>query len=259
MEIERFIGAMERIAPPELALGFDNPGLLIGTEKREIRRVLVALDCTPEVADEAAAGGYDLVLTHHPLFFLAVKHILPTEAETAPIYRMIRSGIGMYAAHTNLDAAEGGVSQTLAETIGLTELASFGENGICRVGMLETPMTLHAFCARVGERVHAPVKYTGDPQKRILRVATVGGQGADAMKLAKAEGADALVTGECAHHEALASNVLDIALLIAGHYETESLVLPRLIARLQNEPDDVQYSLAHSDRSPFTYSLGGIL
>ena len=252
MRLAAFLAAMEQIAPKELALGFDNPGYLIGTEKAEIARVLVALDCTPAVADEAAQGGYDLVLTHHPLFFHAVKHILPDDPETAAAYRLLRHGVGLFAAHTNLDAAEGGVSQTLAETVGITGIERFSENGIGCVGALATPMRLDELAALAYERLGAPVRYTGDGARWITRAAAVGGAGGSEILPARAAGAEAFLTGECAHHDALSADVCGLSVIACGHYETERIVLPGLIRRLQTITNDVQYQLAHSDHSPFS-------
>ena len=105
MKLSDFIAAMDNFAPRETALSFDNVGLLIGTERKEINRVLVALDCTLDVAREAAQKDCDLVLTHHPLLFNAVKRILPDDAVTAPVFCLIRNDIGLFAAHTNLDTS----------------------------------------------------------------------------------------------------------------------------------------------------------
>ena len=96
MELKAFIETMNRLAHPETALSFDNCGLVVGTERTEIKKVLVALDCTVYVADEAAAIGADLVLTHHPLLFGAVKRIMPDDPDTAAVYKLIRNGIGLF-------------------------------------------------------------------------------------------------------------------------------------------------------------------
>ena len=131
MELKAFIDVMNRLAPPETALSFDNCGLIVGTEKTDIRRVLVALDCTTAVADESARVNADLVLTHHPVLFNAVKRILPDDPETAAVYKLIRSGIGCMAAHTNLDAAEGGVNTELCRIFGLKTRSSFRRRTSC--------------------------------------------------------------------------------------------------------------------------------
>ena len=133
MKLNRFLEAMERIAPRALALEFDNPGLLVEPNHDENARVLVALDCSTAVAKEAAEWGADLVLTHHPLFFHPVSHMAYSDPESAAACLLIRNGIGLFAAHTNLDAATGGVNDTLCSLLGIREAIPFDE-GVGRIG-----------------------------------------------------------------------------------------------------------------------------
>ncbi len=250
MQLQDLICAMERIAPPELAAPGDNVGLLIGPDHTQIRRVLVALDCSLTVAKEAVKVRADLVLTHHPQFFRPIQRILPNDPQTAAAYLLVRNGIGLYTAHTNLDAVPGGVNDALAARLGLTCVEPFGD-GMGRVGMLEQAAPLHEFAAQAGGALGAHAVYCGAPDVRIKRVAVLGGAGADTLADARAAGADVLVTGEARHHEGFVSDVLEMPMIVAGHYETEKVVLEPLIARLQSVSDDVQYQLARADASPF--------
>ncbi len=250
MELKAFIGVMEQIAPLELAMEWDNVGLIIGPEATEIRNVLVALDCSVAVAKEAVQWGAQLVLTHHPLFFAPVKRMLPDDPQTAAAYALIRGGVGLYAAHTNLDTAPGGVNDALCEALRLCEAVPFGD-GMGRVGMLEQPMPVMEFAAMAGRALHTRVTLCGPRDSMVRRVAVLGGAGGEALLEAKAVGADVLVTGETKHHEGLAAEVVGLPMVVAGHYETEKVVLQPLITRLQGLTDDVQYKLAQSDASPF--------
>ena len=250
MQLKEFICAMEQIAPPELAMQGDNVGLLIGPEHALVRRVLVALDCSVAVAREAVALGADLVLTHHPQFFHPIQRFLPDDPQTAAAYILVRNGIGLYAAHTNLDTASGGVNDALAACLGLTCVAPFGD-GMGRIGVLTRPVALKTFAGQVAAELSARVCCCGDLDTRVERVAVLGGAGADAVTDAKTAGADVLVTGEARHHEGFYAQVLQLPMLVAGHYETEKVVLEPLIARLQSVSDDVQYNLSRADASPF--------
>ena len=116
MQLCDFLAQMEAVAPQALAMDFDNPGLLIGPEKQEIRKVLVAMDCSMATAQEAVDWGADLLLTHHPVFFGGVKAIRPDLPATAAPWLLLRHGIGLFAAHTNLDTAQGGVNDRAAST-----------------------------------------------------------------------------------------------------------------------------------------------
>ena len=250
MKIQEFTAAMERIAPKELALEFDNPGLLVEPDHAEITRVLVALDCTKAVAEEAVAWGADLVLTHHPLFFHPVKRLAYSDPATAAACVLVRNGIGHFAAHTNLDAAHGGVNDTLCALFGIREAIPFDE-GVGRVGTLKEPVTLEAFAKRAETILHARVAFSGAPERMISRMAVMGGSGGSSVTLAAAQGADLLLTGELKHSDALDAQMLGLSLIVAGHYETEVVVLEPLMKRLQNDCFGVQYQLSRVDGSPF--------
>lgn len=161
MLLNDFIDIMNKLAPQETALGFDNVGLIIGTDRKQIKRVLVALDCTLAVALEAVEIGADLVLTHHPLLFSAVKRISPECPQTAAVYTLIRNGIALFSAHTNLDAAEGGVNTELCRLFGLQDTISVGEDSIMRVGNLPETMMLDDFAAMVQKKLNTVARISG--------------------------------------------------------------------------------------------------
>ena len=250
MRMHDFLAAMERIAPEELAAEFDNPGLLVEPDHDEINRVLVALDCTKAVAEEAVEWGADLVLTHHPLFFHPVKHMAYSDPATAAACVLLRHGIGLFAAHTNLDAARGGVNDTLCELLGVRDTIPFDE-GIGRVGTLKEPESLEQFSQRAEAQLGAKVLVSGELTRQVRHIAVLGGSGGSSVLPASVEGADVLLTGELKHSDAIDAATLGLALVVAGHYETECVVLPPLIKRLQNECFGVQYQLSRVDGSPF--------
>ncbi len=248
MQLKDLIALFERIAPVGLAEEWDNPGLLIEPENEEITRILFALDCTPAVAEEAAARGAQLVFTHHPLFFKPVRRIHHSAPDTAAAYRLIRHGIGLYAAHTNLDCALGGVNDALAKTIGLESVRPLapgadGGPGIGRVGDLPTPLPLLEFASAVRDTLSAAVRYGGGANHCVSTVAVIGGSGGDFIREAKAAGADVLLTGEIKHSQALEAEIAGIAVIEAGHYETERVVLPYLLEGLQSALDAIQYKV----------------
>ena len=249
MNRKDFTEMLEMIAPKELALSYDNVGLLIGTD-REIRKVLVALDCTIAVAREAVDIGADLVLTHHPLFFHGVNRILPDDPETAAAYLLIRNRIGLYAAHTNLDAADGGVNDALAETLGVSNCRPLCEDGIGRVGVLQKPMPLRDFVQLCNASLHTTVRFFGDPDRMVQTVGLIGGAGGGNVDDAARCGCDVYVTGEMKHHEVLRAEFYHLPCVVAGHYETEVVVLKKWISRLQNAENDVQYYETSLGKAP---------
>ena len=250
MKLSEFQAAMECIAPRELALEFDNPGLLVEPDHSEIARVLVALDCTMAVAEEAIEWGADLVLTHHPLFFHPVSHMAYSDPETTAACLLLRNGIGLFAAHTNLDAASGGVNDTLCELLDVRDTVPFDE-GVGRIGTLREPTKLSEFTHQVDRILSSVSSVIGTPEAVVRRVAVMGGSGASAILIAKEHGADVLLTGELKHSDAISAKTIGLNVIAAGHYETERVVLEPLIQRLQEARFPVQYQLSRADGSPF--------
>lgn len=243
MLIKDFLDVMESIAPRELALDYDNPGLIVGTERTEITKVLIALDCTEEVADEAKALGCDLVVTHHPLLFRAVKRISPFDPLSAPVYRLIKNGVGMFAAHTNLDSAEGGVNTELCRLLGIKNEKPVPPENLARVGELDESIGFSALAERVEKTLGTTVRLAGQ-DRPVRRIMVVGGAGGSEYGLAKEAGADVLITGECKHNEAIEAASIGVNVIAAGHYETESVVLLPLKGRLSELTNGVEYVIS---------------
>jgi len=249
MNITQFTAMMESIAPRELAMDWDNVGLLIGTERQEIRRVLVALDCTMDTANEAIEWGADLLLVHHPVFLGGVKAISPAAPDTAAAYALIRHGIALFAAHTNLDAAGGGVNDCLAEALGLIDVSPLPPDNLGRIGSLPEAMPFKELAAMAELRLNTRVRITGREDAPIRRLAMIGGAGAGDVLHAHEAGADAYITGEMKHHMALQAEFLGLNIIEAGHYETERVALEPLIRRLQGLSNDVQYKLTRCEKA----------
>ena len=243
MLLKDILAAMEEIAPKELAFEYDNPGLIVGTDRKDIKRVLVALDCTVKTVEEAVSLGCDMVITHHPLLFRAVKKILPDDPVAAPVFRLIRNDIAMFAAHTNLDSAEGGVNTTLCRILGITDETPVPPEGLCRVGTLAGSMSFSAFAKRVEDVLNTKVRVAG-PEREVRRVMVCGGSGGSEYRLAADVGADVLVTGECKHNEAIEAAFMGVNVIQAGHYETERVVLEPLIKMLSERTCGVEFILS---------------
>ncbi len=250
MRIKEFCELMETVAPRSLAMEWDRVGLLIGTDREEIKRVLVALDLTVPVAEEAIAENCDLVLTHHPIFLEPVTAIDPHRFETAAAYKLIRHGIGMFAAHTNLDATEGGVNDALAGLLGLHNTRPLPPENLGRIGELPQPTPFSAFAKLCESVLHTRARIVGAPDDMIRTVAVIGGAGGGDVSFVRQAGCDVFVTGEMKHHQALEASYLGLHCCVLGHYETENIVLKPLIARLQEASFDVQYLLTQSGKAP---------
>ena len=228
MKVSDVINVIQNFAPFESQMGFDNAGLLIGSAHQKVHKIGVVLDVTPEAVEQAVLLGADCIVSHHPIIFSGLKSI-PCDSA---VYLAVRHGVSVVSAHTNLDAAVGGVNDALASTLGLTEVTALALPNeptppLGRMGVLSQPMTDAQFAAFVGNRLNTRVKYVPTP-KIIRRVAVCGGAGADFMVPAMVAEADALVTSEIKHHLLWEASHADFMLVDAGHYETEQVVIKPL-------------------------------
>jgi dinuclear metal center YbgI/SA1388 family protein len=205
------VAALEAAYPPGLAQDWDAVGLVCGDPDEPVRRVVVAVDPASAVVDEALATGADLLVTHHPLLLRGVHGVPADEPKGAVVHRLIRAGCALFAAHTNADAASPGVSDALADALGVVverPLAPDATNsavGIGRIGRLEAPERFAAFVARVADALPPTawgVRAAGDPDRTIRRVALSGGAGDSMLGLAREAGVDAYVTADLRHHPA---------------------------------------------------------
>ncbi len=120
--LAELVAALERRYPPGTAESWDRVGLVAGDPAQRVRRVLLAVDPVAAVVDEALDWGADLVVTHHPLLLRGIHSVAATTFKGTLLHRLIRGGAALYAAHTNADAARGGVAEALAALVGLTDL-----------------------------------------------------------------------------------------------------------------------------------------
>ena len=227
-------------APFETQLAFDNSGLLVGDPNSEVTGIHFALDVTGHVIDEAIANGANLIITHHPMMFSPIKRLVETNYEARLLCRMIRSGISLISAHTNLDQAIGGCNDVLAQRIGLTDIT--GE-GFVRVGMLPQAMTAQELAAHISTFLGDVVRVMGSPSAMVEKVGMCSGSGADEWPAAAAMGAQAFLTGEVKHHIALEAADAGVVLLEAGHHATEEPGIFALADALQNSELVVQYNV----------------
>lgn len=214
----------DRKIPRALSCDWDNDGLMVCADStREVKKALFALDVTDAVADYAIAGGYDLIISHHPLIFSPLKAINTENPVCARALRLIAAGISVFSFHTRLDALDGGVNDILAASLGLENTRPFGPAGeeMGRIGELACEMTAESFTALVKERVSSHI--TGHFTEREIRtVAVLGGSGRDFIDAAKAAGAEVFLCGEAGYHAVLDAPSLGIGVVEAGHYETEN-------------------------------------
>ena len=234
MKIKEVYDFLDFVAPFETSAEWDNCGLSVGSLNNDFSKILVALDVTDEVIDEALKIGAELVITHHPLIFNPVSQI---ESESL-LYKAVKSGITFISSHNCLDKAIGGVNDCLARKVGIKNIQHETIDEFLKVGEIE-PCTVKEFAQKVKNTLGGAVAFA-DNGKVISRVAFCSGGGGDLINAAAIIGADALLTGEAKHHEYLESKHLGVALITAGHYETEVVVCDYLKDLLVKQFDNTE-------------------
>ena len=230
MTVQTVYDLIHTVAPFDTQMEGDNSGLLVGSPSAEVSCVLLALDVTEAVIDEAVSLGAQLIVTHHPLMFSARKQLTDGDYEGRLIRRLVREDISLIAAHTCLDQAPCGINDTLAELCGLTEVT--GE-GFFRSGLLPEAMTAAAYAEELGRRLGTTVRLMGDEDAVIRRIGLCSGGGSSEWSSAAEAGCDAFISGEIRHHVALALADRGIVAFECGHYATEEPGVEVLAVALQ--------------------------
>ena len=215
---------IEGFAPLSIQEKWDNSGLCIGSPDAPVSSVLFGLDCTPELVDEAIECGADMIVTHHPLIFSGLKKISPDNMVGEAVFKAIKAGISIYAAHTNADKVITGVSGAMAAKLGLKNVEILSEDGegtgLGVVGELSEPMTAQQMVEMVKERFALKtVKASKPVEGEITKVAMCGGSGGSLISAAKAAGAQLYISGDISYHNFFTPE--GFMLMDIGHYESE--------------------------------------
>ncbi len=244
-------------APRQLAESWDNVGHLVGDPDREVRRILVSLDITERVVQEAADGGFDLIVSHHPVMnctWHPVQTLRTDDRQGRILTKLTENRISAICMHTNLDAAEGGVNDVLAQKLGLEGLTPLTEEKIGRIGTLKCEMPLVEFTRFVIESLGCNgLRYT-DCGKPVHRVAVGGGACGDYIPQAIAAGCDTFVTSDLRYHDFL--DTAELHLIDAGHFPTEDVICEPLVTYLQRAfPTAIVMKTAAHDCETIQYCI----
>lgn len=244
--VQNVAEVMNRIAPKKFAEEWDNPGLLVGNPNNEIKKIFIALDVTEEVIKNSIDFGANLIVSHHPIIFHAVKNFRTDLPLGRKIEKLIKNDISVFSAHTNLDSAIGGVNDILAEKIGLVDVKMFGDEEISlgRIGKLSEPVDLKTFAEHVKKVLGADnIRFIDAGNFLIDKVGICGGAGADIISKAKFFGANCFVTGDVKYHDAQNAVENKIHVIDAGHFNTEFPVVHELAKILRKEFDKLNYNI----------------
>ena len=237
---------METVAPTDLKMDWDNVGLLCGRSDKQVHTVLVALDPFPHVCDEAIAVGADLLVTHHPLIFQPIASVTDQTTVGQSILKLIAHDIAAINAHTNLDCAEGGVNDTLAERLELADASVIGSEHLLRAGSFTS--TLPEFLNHVKTKLGCEGLRYVDGGKPVSRVAVGGGSCGSSLPEIIAAGCDTFVTADIKYNQFWDAKTLGINLIDAGHFQTENPVCAVLAEKIQATFPETAVILAKNHR-----------
>lgn len=253
MKCSEIIEILRELAPEECACEWDNPGLLAGRSDKEVNRIYIALDATDQAVEAAVRENAQMLLTHHPLIFKAIKKVNDQNFITRRLVKLIQADISYYAMHTNFDAAPGCMADMAAEKLGLTgcaPLEPMGEMergggpvayGIGKTGLLKEAVTVQQLAGRVKERFGLPfalIYGTGLMAHEVERIAVCPGAGGSEIEGALAWGAQVLVTGDISHHQGIDAAARSMAVIDAGHYGLEHIFIPYMADYLETRLGD---------------------
>ncbi|APM38335.1 Nif3-like dinuclear metal center hexameric protein [Clostridium kluyveri] len=268
LRVEDIHNIIEKYAPSILKESYDNVGLMVGDMKSEVTSILIALDCTLEVIEEAKRNKCNLILTHHPLLFKRPDSVTTDTLTGRKILELIRNNINVYSAHTNLDSVQGGINDIIMELLQLncchiidpSDIEDcVGDNcGIGRVSELKVPITLGELCNKVKNNLNiSMLRYSGSESKIINKIAVINGSGESYFNSAKLLGVDCIITGDTTYHYVSDFQEEGIAVIDAGHFETEWPAMRKIAEVLMQKMESNGFCntviLSKVNRSPYKY------
>lgn len=243
---------IDEFAPFDTALSFDNVGLLIGNRDIDVSKVLLALDITKSVCNEAKKLGANLIISHHPIIFKPLKNI----EFGSTISELIKNDISAICAHTNLDISKIGVNFQLAKKLELSNLSNLAldeNNPIGLIGYLKNEMNAEEFASFVKKKLECVgIRYTKTNNK-IKKVAVCSGSGGSFIKSAYENSADAFVIGEIKHSDILKANEFGINIIDTGHYRSENVIIEPLKNMLSKQFPKIHFFTSQSFSDEINY------
>lgn len=259
---------IEDFAPVKLKESYDNVGLMVGDRDSIVSSILIALDCTEEVIEEAKTLECNLIITHHPLLFRKPSSITCDTLLGRKIIELIRNNINLYSAHTNLDSTAGGINDIVARILGyenstviepsVIEGAKDYSAGIGRMIDMEEAITLSELCDSVKKSLGiSHVRYSGDDEKKIKKLAIVNGSGQDYFFAAVKKGADCIITGDTTYHYVSDYSEDGVCIIDAGHFSTEWPAMKSFGINLDEKLKEIDFQgkihISQSTRDPYKF------
>lgn len=240
MKLKEIIKLIESEYPIELAYEWDNSGLFYGHIEKDIKKVIVTLDITCDVVEQAIQNGAQLILAHHPFVMSGIKTLADNSMHAKMIEMIIKNDIAVYSAHTNMDTAKNGINQKLAELFGLTYIEVLEQDkpyidcGLGRIGVLKEEMTLEAFSKLTAQLLKTPFVRVSGEKKTVKKIAIASGSCSEYVPTAIKKGSDVIITADMKYHHCIEFAYDGIVVIDAGHFPTERVVQDMFYDLLKN-------------------------
>ncbi len=226
VKVNEILKFLTEFAPLEYAESYDNVGLLVGDREKEINKIMITLDADVLVAQDALDKNCDLIVSHHPLIFNPIKRIVTDDATSDTIIKLIKNDISLISMHTNFDSVESGLCDLFLDKIAKTKnrkaLDNDNINGCGRIAELDKKIKLKDLITKVKNEFNIDtLKYVGNFNKEIKKIALCNGGGADFIYNAKESGADVYISGDFKYHHARFAYENNISLIEVPHYNAE--------------------------------------
>ena len=254
------IAELEQLAPPRLAADWDNVGLLVGTSRPTVGRLMTCLTLTPTVAREAVAGQADLVVSHHPLPFRPVNRITDDTSTGTVLLELLAAGIGVWSGHSAWDSAAGGINALLAEHLGLAHVGPIEPDeaspdiGFGRMGSAPAGHTVAELARGLATTLGCPgCQLAGDPAQPAGKVGIVCGSGGESVAAVAAAGCQTLVTGELKLHNALEAVASGLAVIAVGHHASERFAMEVLADQIAASLPDLHCWASRTEADPLVW------
>ncbi|MDO5517495.1 MAG: Nif3-like dinuclear metal center hexameric protein [Clostridium sp.] len=259
--VKEITNEIEKSAPKFLKEDYDNVGMMVGDEDAEVSKVLMALDCTKEVIDEASRLGCDMIITHHPLFFRKPDSIVKGSLVGDKVLKLIKEDINLYSCHTNLDSAQNGINETIVKMLGfksdsimdISRRKGYENCGIGRIVKLENPILLNELIDNIKNTLNIKNMRVARAKEKISTIAVINGSGQDFFGMAKSMGADCIITGDTTYHFVSDYKEMGISIIDAGHFGTEYTVFIKTLEFLKDKFKDVEFIISEESKDPYEF------
>lgn len=261
-KVKDIIKIMEDFAPANLKEDFDNVGLMVGNKEAVVKKILLALDCTLEVIEEAKRKNIDLIITHHPLIFKKPSSITTDSLLGKKIIELIKNDISLYSSHTNLDSAERGLNETIVKILGFEkgELLEINKNsrndkseGLGRLVTLEEDIRIEELISHIKEKLNIEAVKVVIGKEKIRKIAIINGSGSSFFNIAHNKGADCIITGDTTYHYASDYKEMGISIIDIGHFSSEWIVFQEVMKEIQENFGEVEVLISNKSIDPYIF------